>query len=245
MYICCNDFNIHSQMVCLNDMKHFNMGFRSILPIISGIIPFGAVMGSSFAEAKLSFWSAMLMNTTVYAGAAQLATVDLMTMNAAKFVVIITGLIINLRFLLYSAAMSPFLKDSAPLTKFICAFTLTDQSYAAMSANHDKFNSNSEATEFYLGTAACMILTWHASVIAGFIFGNFAPPSLSLDYAIPLSFVALLIPTLKSHSHKLVAVFSSVVSLLLHNLPLKTGLMVTALISIGLAWMIIQKKSRV
>jgi predicted branched-subunit amino acid permease len=225
-------------------MKHFKMGFLSIIPIISGIIPFGAVMGSAFAEANLSFWQAMLMDTVVYAGAAQLATTDLMRMNAAVFVVIATGLIINLRFLLYSAAMSPYLKEETPLIKFLCAFTLTDQSYAAMSANHDKFDTNTEATNFYLGTAACMVITWHASVIAGFIFGNFAPAALSLDFAIPLSFVALLIPTLKTKSHKWVALFSSIVSLLLYNFPLKTGLMVTALLSISLAWMIIQRRSK-
>ncbi len=221
------------------------MGFRSVLPIISGIIPFGAVMGSAFSEAKLSFWQAMLMNTSVYAGAAQLATVDLMKMNAAYFVVVATGLIINLRFLLYSAAMSPYLKDSTPLIKFFTAFTLTDQSYAAMSANHDKFNTNTEAVNFYLGTSLCMILTWDASVVAGYIFGNFAPASLALDYAIPLSFVALLIPTLKTKNHGAVALFSSIISLLFFALPLKTGLMVTALLSIALAWVIIQKKSKV
>lgn len=225
-------------------MSHFKMGFKSVLPIISGIIPFGAVMGSAFAEAKLSFWQSMLMNTAVYAGAAQLATVDLMKMNAALFVVVATGLIINLRFLLYSAAMSPYLKDSSFLVKFLTAFTLTDQSYAAMSANHDKINSNTEASQFYLGTAFCMILTWHSSVIAGFIFGNFAPASLSLDYAIPLSFVALLMPTLKTNSHRAVALFSSMLSLLFYGFPLKTGLMVTALLSIALAWIIIQKKHK-
>lgn len=226
-------------------MKHFKLGFLSVVPIISGIIPFGAVMGSAFSEAKLDFFSAMMMNMTVYAGAAQLATVDLMSVNAAKFVVIITGLIINLRFLLYSAAMSPFLKDSGPFVKFICAFTLTDQSYATMSANHDKFSTNREATHFYLGTAFCMVITWHSSVIAGFLFGNFAPVSLSLDYAIPLSFVALLVPTLKTNSHKAVAIFSSVVSLICYDFPLKTGLMVSAFLSIALAWMIVLKKNKV
>lgn len=201
-------------------------------------------MGSAFSEANLSFSQAMLMNTSLYAGAAQLATTDLMKLNAAVVVVVATGLIINLRFLLYSAAMSPYLKDAKPLIKFLCAFSLTDQSYAAMMANQDKFKTNAEATEFYLGTAACMMLTWHSSVIAGYIFGNFAPASLSLDFAIPLSFVALLIPTLKTKSHQAVALFSSIMSLVFYGFPLRTGLIVTALMSIALAWFIIQKKSK-
>lgn len=220
------------------------MGFFSILPIISGIIPFGAVMGSAFSEAKLSFFQAMFMDIFVYAGAAQLASTDLMKLGAAVFVVVATGLIINLRFLLYSVAMSPYLKDSPFWVKFFCAYTLTDQSYAAMSANSNHFETNQEAVNFYMGTAVGMLIVWHASVIAGFIFGNFAPEALSLDYAIPLSFVALLMPTLKTKFHSYVALFSSVVSLLVYSLPLRTGLMVTALLSIALAWMIIQKKSK-
>lgn len=226
-------------------MNQFSSGFRSVLPIISGIIPFGAVMGSAFSEAQLSFSQALLMNTAVYAGAAQLATTDLMKMKAAVAVVVATGLIINLRFLLYSAAMSAYLKDEKPLTKFLCAFTLTDQSYASMTANQDKFKTNAEATQFYLGTAACMFITWQVSVVAGFIFGNFAPASLSLDFAIPLSFVALLVPTLRSNLHRAIALFSSIMSLLLNGLPLRTGLIVTALSSIALAWMLIQKKQKV
>ncbi len=218
------------------------MGFRAVLPIISGIIPFGAVMGSSFSEARLSFFEAMLMNTTVYAGAAQLATVDLMKLDAAVFVVVTTGLIINLRFLLYSAAMAPYVHDSSPLVKFLCAFTLTDQSYATMSANQDKFETNTEAVNFYLGTAFCMILVWDLAVIAGFVFGNFAPSSWSLDYAVPLSFVALLIPTLKNKTYVAVALFSSIFSLILHELPLRTGLMTTALLAMALSWFIVTRK---
>ena len=226
----------------LGIMKHFSMGFKSVLPIIPGVLPFGAIMGSVFAEAKLSFWQAMLMNTSVYAGASQLATIELMSSRAALFVVVGTGVIINLRFLLYSAALSPHLKDSGLLTKFFCAFTLTDQSYAAVSASQEKCQTNDEMVQFYLGTAVCMFIAWHSSVILGYVFGNFAPAALSLDFAVPLSFVALLIPTLRDKSYVAVAVFSAVISLVFVNLPLKTGIIVTALLSILLAWVLIKKK---
>lgn len=222
-------------------MNFFTFGFRSTLPIISGIIPFAAVMGSSFSEAKLSFWQAMFMNTTVYAGAAQMASVELMRLNTAVVIVVITGLVINLRFLLYSAAMSPILKDSSGIIKFICAFTLTDQSYAVMTANENHFKNNKDAVTFYLGTAACMILTWDLSVIAGYIFGNFAPASINLDFAIPLSFIALLVPTLKTKGHYAIAALSAVVSLVFYQLPMRTGLLVTVFISMLVAWIMIKK----
>lgn len=220
----------------------FKEGFLSILPIASGIIPFGLVMGAAFAEANLSLLQALFMDTVLYSGAAQLATTELMKLNTAVFVVVATGLIINARFLLYSAAMSPYLENANKWVKLFCSFTLTDQSYAAMTSRKTPFVTNEDAAQFYIGTAVAMMMAWHASVIIGFLFGNIAPAALNLDYAIPLSFVALLIPTLKTKSHMLVAVFSSVASLVFYGLPLRTGLMASALLAIGLSWILIQRK---
>ncbi len=225
-------------------MSNFKKGFIAILPIASGVIPFGMVMGVVFAEANLSFLQAVLMNQVVYAGASQLATVSLMKLNTAILIVLATGLIINLRFMLYSAAMSPYLENANRWVKYFCAFTLTDQSYAAMTANQDKFKTNSEAVQFYMGTAVAMLITWHASVLFGYLFGNIAPPKLNLDYAIPLSFVALLVPALKTKTHYFIALFSAIASLVFYKAPLNTGLMISALLSIALAWLIIKRKSR-
>lgn len=223
-------------------MKPFRQGFKSMLPIVPGILPFGAVMGTVSADAGLSFFQTVGMNVIVFAGASQVAAVDLMKHQAAVWVVVATGLIINLRFLLYSAALSPVVNQENFLTKFISAFCLTDQSYAVMSAQQDKFKTNAEAVEYYLGSCLCMVMAWHSSVIAGYIFGNFAPNSISLDYAIPLSFVALVLPTFKNRNYIIVAIFSSLVSLLFHNLPYRVGLMATALLGIGLAYFLTRKK---
>lgn len=226
----------------MQPVNFFKLGFQKMLPITTGVIPFGAVMGTVFAEAKLSLFQSMTTNVFVYAGASQLAAMELMTTHAASLVVIATGLIINLRFILYSAALAPYLRESPFWLKFVSAHSLTDQSYAVMSANHDRFKTNHDAVQFYLGTATCMLLVWHLSTLAGYVFGNFAPAALSLDYAVPLSFVALLIPTLKNRKYLAVAVFSSVVAVLLNPLPYKIGLFLTALLSIGVASIISKKR---
>lgn len=213
-----------------------------MIPILTGAIPFGAVVGTVCFEAKLSLTQTMGMDFILYAGASQLAAVDLMTKNAASLIVILTGLIINLRFLLYSAALSPVVQRSHFLIKLFCAQSLTDQAYAVMSANENKLKSAADATQFYLGASVCMFITWHAAVLAGYIFGNFAPVALSLDFAVPLSFVALVIPTIKNRNYLYVAVFSSVISLLLYTLPFKSGLMITAVCSIGLATFLTRNK---
>ncbi|MDZ4677111.1 MAG: AzlC family ABC transporter permease [Oligoflexia bacterium] len=223
-------------------MNLFKSGFKAMLPIITGVIPFGAVMGTVCSEAKLSLFQAVSMNVFVFAGAAQLATVELMTKHAATLVIVATGLIINLRFLLYSAALSPLVQRSSFFIKFISAYFLTDQSYAIMMANQHKLKTNEDAVQFYLGSCVCMALTWHLSVVAGFIFGNFAPSSWALDYAVPLSFIALAIPTFKNYKYVITAIFSGCIALLLNPMPYKTGLIATAALSILLATLLTQKK---
>jgi predicted branched-subunit amino acid permease len=218
----------------------FIAGARATLPLTFGVIPFGLVMGAVSANAQLSLFDAMAMNFLVYAGASQLAAIDLMTQHAASTVVVLTGLVINLRFLLYSAALSPVLQRSPFLTQLFCAYSMTDQTYAIMSANESRFPSKAEAVRFYLGTSVCFLVVWNSSVAAGHVFGNFAPASWSLDFAVPLSFLALVIPTLRSRLHLLVAAFSTLVSLPLHALPYRAGLIVSALLAIGLARALIQ-----
>lgn len=213
-----------------------------MLPITTGVIPFGAVVGTVSADAKLSFFQTVTMNLIVFAGAAQLASMELMMKHAASVVVVVTGLIINLRFLLYSAAMSPVLQKSGFFTKLWCAHMLTDQNYAVMTANQNKLSTKKEMIQFYIGASVCMFLAWHLSVIGGFVFGNFAPSTWALEYAVPLSFVALVIPTLKNKKYVIVASFSSLVSVLLNSLPYRVGLIVTALLSIALGAFLSRKK---
>ena len=198
-----------------------------------GVFPFGAVMGTVYAEAKVDFFHSAAMNILVFAGSSQLAAIDLMTKNAESFVVIATGLVINLRFILYSAALSPLIQRSSFLAKVFGAYLLTDQTYAVMSAQQDRLNHKSELIYFYFGAALCMALVWHISSALGFVFGNFAPKALSLDYAVPLSFVTLVVPTLKNRNYIYVTVLSSLLSLALKPVPFNLGLILSALLALS------------
>jgi predicted branched-subunit amino acid permease len=215
-------------------MKYFIEGLKGMLPITTGIIPFGLVMGTVCSEAQLTLLQSIGMNLFIFAGASQLASVDLMGTQTETIVVVATGLIINLRFMLYSAALSPVVRNSSFLTKLASAYCLTDQNYAVMSAHQGILSENRDIIRFYFGASVCMIVAWHMSVIAGYTFGNFAPTSWSLEYAVPLSFVALVIPSLKGKKFIYVAIFSSLFSIFLNGLPYNLGLIFTALLGIVL-----------
>lgn len=210
---------------------------------MSGVVPFGAVVGSAASEAGLSVTQTMLFNVFVFAGASQLAAIDLMTKGGTIVVVVLTGLVINLRFLLYSAAISPVLSGASFWAKLSGAYFLTDQSYAVMTAHEMHFKKTADAVQFYFGSCVCMAITWHLAVLAGALFGNFAPQDWALDYAVPLSFIVLVIPTLKNRKYILVAISSAVSGILLYRLPLNLGLIASAIVAISLAVLLTRKSA--
>ncbi len=216
-------------------------GFVAMLPITTGVIPFGLVMGTVASHAQLSAHQTIGMNLLVFAGTSQLAVVELMLQKASSSIIIATGLIINLRFMLYSAAFAPYAQRSHWLTKIFCSYTLTDQTFTALKANLDLFKGDREVIEFYIGSAICMLTAWQGSVILGFVFGNILPTELSLDFAIPLSFVALVMPTFKNYKYVLVAIIASILSLLFKSMPYNIGLLSAALLSLGFATLLTRK----
>lgn len=207
-------------------------GIKSMLPIIPGVLPFGLIMGTAAHNAGLNIMEVTGMNFLMFAGAAQLVTVDLLSQNVETVVIVLTGCIINLRMMLYSASFAPLFKESNLLTKTFASYLLTDQAYATCLDLDERYNKRSDKVAFYLGSAFFMMVCWHISVILGMFFGNFAPKSLSLEFAIPLSFMALTIPTIKNRTYFYVVMISAVLSLFLYKLPYNLGLIISASIGV-------------
>ncbi len=140
--------------------------------------------------------------------------------------------------------MAPTLRRAPWWTKLLCAHSLTDQSYAITSAHSEKGYRDADTIQLYFGASVCMFLFWQLGVSLGYAFGDIAPAHWALDYAVPLSFVALVIPTLRNRKYVTVAVFSGLLSLILYNLPYRLGLIATALPSMLLAAWLTRKRVR-
>lgn len=210
------------------------LGIKAMSQIVPGVIPFGLIMGTVASNASLNVVELTGLNVFIFAGASQLIAVDLMTKNVESFIIILTGLVINLRMMLYSASFSSLFKDSSLITKTLGSYFLTDQAYAVYASTDIREKSRNEKIVYYLSSAIFMWLSWNFFVALGFVFGNFAPTSLALDFAVPLSFVALMIPTLKNHKYYYVSVCSGLLSIVFHSMPYNLGLLVAAGISLCL-----------
>lgn len=206
-------------------------GAKAMIPIIPAVLPFGLIMGAVGSTAQLSGIELSALNILVFAGASQLVAVDLLMKDVPSSVIVITGLVINLRMILYSVSLSEILKDSSITTKTIGSYLVTDQAYAVYTANSNELKSREEKVAFYLGAAMCMSFFWQFFVLIGFIFGNFLPASLNLDFAVPLSFIALAMPTLRNKKYYYVALVSSLLSIVFFNFPYNLGLLISGAIA--------------
>ncbi len=223
-------------------MDSFQAGVRSVLPASPGLIPFGLIYGVTAMKAHLTGFLASLFSITVFAGASQLAALDLYTSGAPLAVIVMTGLIINLRFVMYSASLAPHLQDRSLMERAFMGYILTDQAYALSVIRYDKATPVHKAG-YYLGAAISLWCIWQASTLAGFLAGATAPPELNLDFAIPLTFMALIFPSINTRPKAFTAITSAIAAILLHNLPYNLGLIVAAIIGIATGFYLSEHKS--
>ncbi|NBB12261.1 AzlC family ABC transporter permease [Pseudomonas sp. SLFW] len=207
----------------------FWQGVRALLPLTPGVIPFGLVTGVMAIGMGMSPGTAMGMTLIFYSGSAQLVALQLMQTGVLPVAIVVTALIINLRFIMYSASLAPHLNHLPRRWTWPVSYMLSDQSYALCTL---KFASGeltgSFAHWYYAGTAFSMWLAWQVSVLAGVLLGASIPESWSLTFAIPLSFLALLVPGLRNVPTLAAATVGGLIAVLAVKLPYNLGLVIAS-----------------
>ena len=110
--------------------RSFLGGVRAVAPVLVGIVPFGLIAGAAAVRVGLSGLQAVGLSVVVFAGASQLAAIELLGSGARPAVVVATALVINLRMLMYSASIAPYFRETATRWRAGLAYLLTDQAYA-------------------------------------------------------------------------------------------------------------------
>jgi branched chain amino acid efflux pump len=208
-------------------------GVKTISPMLMGVIPFGTIAGVTAVSAGIAPLPAIAMSMIVFAGAAQLAVADLMAKNAPALVILFTALIINFRFMMYSASLAPHFNHLENRWKWPLAYLMTDQGYAISIMKFSQAPDLRHKHWFYLGCGSTIWLTWQVSTAVGVFLGLQVPQSWSLDFAIPLTFMALLIPASKDLAAIAAALVAGSVSVAGLQFPLNIGIIVAVVCGIS------------
>jgi len=208
---------------------------RAELPILLGVLPFGMVYGALALSAGLPAELAQAMSSVVFAGSAQLIVVQMLGAGVPMVMLIAAAFIVNLRHALYSASLGPYLAHLSAGWKLMLSYLMTDEAYAVTISHFRQAGDSPHRHWFFLGSGLTLWSGWQLSTAVGILLGAQVPKSWSLDYALPLTFIALLVPSIEDRSATMAAVVAALMAVIGSGLPLKLGLMLAALagISVG------------
>jgi 4-azaleucine resistance transporter AzlC len=213
-------------------VTEFWAGARAILPLTLAVFPFGIIYGVLAMKAGMGVWAAQSMSFIIFAGSAQFVCAQLVASGVPALIIILTLAVVNLRHALYSASLAPSLRKLSPLWKLLLSYLLTDEAYAVTVLHYNERGSDGYQHWFFFGSGLGLWTCWQISTAVGIFLGAVVPQSWPLDFALPLTFIALVFPALKDKSSVTSALVAGVVALTAYNLPLKLGIVLAALVGI-------------
>ena len=209
----------------------FWKGMRDSAPFVLVSGPFGLLFGVLAAEAGLNVLEATSFSLAVFAGSAQFTALQLMQEQTPTLIVLVSALAVNLRVAMYSASLTPYL-GGAPLWQRACAAYLTvDQAYALSMIEFERRADwgVAERMAYFFGTNGLVAPAWMAATITGALVGASIPDSLGLDFVLPIAFLAMIGPMLRTPAHVVACFTACAVSLPAALMPYNLGLIIAGL----------------
>ena len=215
-----------------NKFRVFLKGIFDVSPLMIPVVPFGLIFGVLSIDIGFSPIETMGMSLIVFGGASQIVLLQLFSGGASSLVIISSVGAVNSRHLLYGAVVSEHLSDLKLIWKIIISYFLVDQAFAR---SNEYFKKNKDENKYFHlvgGGATCWII-WQSTTFLGIILGAAIPEKLGLSFAIPLTFLALLINDFRKFVNVFVIIVSGLVATLGYNIiPFKAYVIVAALIGL-------------
>ena len=231
----------------MSRLQQFLYGVGDSIPMIVGILPFGLIYGALASLAGLSLGQAVGMSLLVYAGSAQFIAISLLTLGSGAVVILLTTLVVNLRHVLYSAALQPYVGRLSQRWRVPLAFGLTDETFAVVQRRYLARGMTGHGQWYHAGVALALYLSWVSSSLVGALFGQSVPnlAGWGLDFAMLATFIGIVVPALRNQPQIAAALVAGAVALLCHAWPYKLGLMAAALSGIAVGVWLERRKTPV
>lgn len=210
----------------------FLAGFRDVAPALPAFGSFGIVFGIAAVEAGFPPVDAVAMSTMVFAGTVQFAVVELWAQDALPVVIVLTALVVGLRYSMYSASIAPYFERLSTRWRWLLSFFLLEVTYALTVA---RLNADEAVSGrwYYLGVGVPLWSAWILTTAVGSVYAVDVPPELGLGFAVPLIFMALLFSTIEDRWTAAAGAVAAVGSVGFFDLPFGLGLIVAALVGVA------------
>jgi 4-azaleucine resistance transporter AzlC len=206
----------------------FLAGVKNELPILLGVAPFGMIFGALAMKTGLGAVVSQAMSSIVFAGSAQFIAAQLIGAGASSLVILAVVFVVNLRHALYSASIAPYIHHLKPLWKGVIAYFLTDEAYVVAISHYQQEGDLTFKHWYTLGAGVTLWSTWQISTALGILIGARIPADFPLSFALPLTFIALVVPALRDRANVAAALSAGIIGVMAVMLPYKTGLLIAA-----------------
>ncbi len=207
----------------------FWAGVRDTITVVPSYLPFALVCGVASVNAGLTTSAAIALPALVFGGSSQAVVTQFIQSSSSLWVAILSGCVINLRMAVYSAALSSKVRGYSTGKRMLIAAFLVDNTFAFMQKRELSHPHDKHIFSYYAGLTSVFWPSWVVFCVIGIFAGNIVPASWQLEFAVPLSFIAILSTAIRSVPMAAAAVAGGVASVLLFSMPLKLGLIVACL----------------
>ncbi len=212
-----------------NNFKVFFKGISDVSPLMIPVVPFGLIFGVLSLEIGFSPLETMGMSLIVFGGASQIVLLQLFSGGASSLVIISSVGAVNSRHMLYGAVVSEHLSDLKMIWKIIISYFLIDQAFAVSNEYLKKNKDKNNYFHLVGGGATCWVI-WQSTTVLGIVLGSAIPEELGLSFAVPLTFLALLVNDFRKLINVIVIIISGLVATIGYNfIPFKAYVILAAL----------------
>lgn len=217
--------------------RYFWEGYRTSIPLMLGVAPFGLVFGALAVSVGMSTIEALAMSILVLAGSSQFIGAQLIGDGAPIWVIVLTTFVVNLRHFLYSASLADYFRPLSRGWKALIAYLMVDEVYAVFIIRRGSENlSPFEMRWYFVGVAFDLVSVWWGTTVIGALLSNseILPEKVQniLGFTLPLVFTTIVVPSLVKKPFLAAAASGAVTGILLAPLPHKLGLFVAAAVGI-------------
>jgi 4-azaleucine resistance transporter AzlC len=219
------------------EVSALRQGALGSAALLVGMVPWGIVAGVAMVSAGLTQAQALAMSVLLFAGSAQLAVLPLLIVKAPLTVMLATTLVVNLRYVIYSAVLAPHFEHLSRPWRVLLSYITVDGVFALFAARVRPEEADPHKHWFFLGGSLVMWCGWQVSTSIGVFAGAMIPKEWSLEFASTLGLIALVMPLLFDRAVVWGALAAGGVALLAARLPLNLGLLaaIAAGVGVGLA----------
>lgn len=210
--------------------------------MLLAVIPFGIITGVAMVASGIPPLVAMLMSIVVFAGASMVASAQLLASNTPIVLVILTTLVINLRFMMYSASLRTHFAHAPLKQRLAVAYLTADNVYALVLNRFAEHPDDPGKFEYFLGAGLLVWAVWQGAVLAGILIGAGVPPAWRLEFAAPLAFIALSIPFLRDRATMIAALAAAVAVVAFQDVPLRLNIILAAATGIAAGLVFAKRK---